>query len=74
MDVVLVAARIDDAVVSTLVDAREAPTLQVEHLRLVGANASGTVTLRFHDHLVPAERVVGYAMRTCSRAMRRACV
>ena len=45
--------------VSTLVDARDAPTLQVEHLRLVGANASGTVTLRFRDHLVPAERVVG---------------
>ncbi len=59
VDVVLVAARIDDAVVSTLVDARDAPTLQVEHLRLVGANASGTVTLRFRDHLVPAERVVG---------------
>ena len=59
VDVVLAAARIDDRVVSVLVDARDAPTLQVEHLRLVGANASGTVTLRFRDHLVPAERVVG---------------
>jgi alkylation response protein AidB-like acyl-CoA dehydrogenase len=59
VDVVLVAARIDDAVVSTLVDARDAPTLKVERLRLAGANASGTVTLRFRDHLVPAERVVG---------------
>ena len=59
VDVVLVTARIDDTVVSTLVDARDAPTLQVEHLRLVGANASGTVALRFHDHLIPAERVVG---------------
>jgi alkylation response protein AidB-like acyl-CoA dehydrogenase len=59
VDVVLVTARIDDMVVSMLVDARDAPTLQVEHLRLVGANASGTVTLRFRDHLVPAERVVG---------------
>ena len=59
VDVVLVAARIDDAVVSTLVDARDAPTLHVEQLRLVGANASGTVTLRFRDHVVPAERVVG---------------
>jgi alkylation response protein AidB-like acyl-CoA dehydrogenase len=59
VDVVLVAARIDDAVVSTLVDARDTPTLHVEHLRLVGANASGTVTLRFRDHVVSAERVVG---------------
>jgi alkylation response protein AidB-like acyl-CoA dehydrogenase len=59
VDVVLVTARIDDAVVSMLVDPRDAPTLQVEHLRLVGANASGTVTLRFHEHVVAAERVVG---------------
>jgi len=59
VDVVLVTARIDDTVVAALVDARDAPTLDVEHLRLVGANASGTVTLRFHDHVVPAERVVG---------------
>ena len=59
VDVVLVTARIDDAVISTLVDARGAPTLDVEHLHLVGANASGTVTLRFREHLVPAERVVG---------------
>ncbi len=36
-----------------------ATTLEAERLRLVGANASGTVTLRFRDHVVPAERVVG---------------
>jgi alkylation response protein AidB-like acyl-CoA dehydrogenase len=59
VEVVMVTARIDDVVVTTLVDARDAPTLRVEHLRLVGANASGTVTLRFRDHPVPADRVVG---------------
>jgi alkylation response protein AidB-like acyl-CoA dehydrogenase len=59
IDVLLVTAREDDRVVSLLVDAKESPTLEAERLRLVGANASGTVTLRFHDHLVPAERVVG---------------
>ncbi len=58
-DVLLVTAREDDRVVSLLVDAKESPTLEAERLRVVGANASGTVTLRFHDHLVPAERVVG---------------
>jgi alkylation response protein AidB-like acyl-CoA dehydrogenase len=59
IDVILVTAREDDRVVSVLVDAKESPTLGVERLRLVGANASGTVTLRFHDHAVPADRVVG---------------
>jgi alkylation response protein AidB-like acyl-CoA dehydrogenase len=59
VDVILVTARIDDVVVSVLVDAEEASTLQVERLRLVGANASATVTLRFREHIVPAERVVG---------------
>jgi alkylation response protein AidB-like acyl-CoA dehydrogenase len=59
IDVVLVTARDGDDVVSLLADARESPTLEAERLRLVGANASGTVTLRFHDHVVPAERVVG---------------
>ncbi|MGZ6544155.1 MAG: acyl-CoA dehydrogenase family protein [Actinomycetota bacterium] len=59
IDVILVTARDGDRVVSVLVDANESPTLRAEHLRLVGANASGTVTLRFHDHVVPAERVTG---------------
>ena len=59
IDVVLVTARDGDSVVSVLVDATEGPTLHAERLHLVGANASGTVTLRFHDHVVPAERVVG---------------
>jgi hypothetical protein len=59
VDVVMVTARIEDTVVSLLVDAVEAPTLQVERLHLVGANASATVTLWFDDHIVPAARVVG---------------
>ena len=59
IDVILVTARDGDRVVSVLVDANESPTLLAERLHLVGANASGTVTLRFHDHVVSAERVVG---------------
>ena len=59
IDVVMVAARRADSVITALVDAEESPSLRVERLRLVGANASGTVTLRFQDHLVPAERLVG---------------
>jgi alkylation response protein AidB-like acyl-CoA dehydrogenase len=59
IDVVLVTARDGDSIVSVLVDASEVPTLNAERLHLVGANASGTVTLRFRDHAVPAARVVG---------------
>jgi alkylation response protein AidB-like acyl-CoA dehydrogenase len=59
VDVLLVTARDGDTVVTVLVDAREAEGLRSERLRLVAADASGTVTLRFDDHRVPAERVVG---------------
>jgi alkylation response protein AidB-like acyl-CoA dehydrogenase len=59
IDVLLVAARSGDTVVTALVDATDATTMETERLSLVGANASGTVTLRFHDHPVPEERVVG---------------
>jgi alkylation response protein AidB-like acyl-CoA dehydrogenase len=59
VDVILVAARDGDDVISVLVDATEDPTLSARRLSLVGANASGTVTLRFRDHRVPADRVVG---------------
>lgn len=58
IDVLLVAARIGDAVVTTLVDAEESSTLRAERQRLVGVNASGTVTLRFAGHPVPSARVV----------------
>lgn len=59
IDVMLVTARDGDTVVSALVDAAASSTLRAEPLRLVGANASGTVTLRFSRHVVPAERIVG---------------
>jgi alkylation response protein AidB-like acyl-CoA dehydrogenase len=59
IDVLLVAARQDDVVVSVLMDATPSDTLEVERLQLVGVNASGTVTLRFRDHLVPSKRIVG---------------
>lgn len=59
IDVALVTARVDDTVVSVLMDAVEAPTLRADRLHLVGANASGTVTLGFRDHVVAAERMVG---------------
>jgi alkylation response protein AidB-like acyl-CoA dehydrogenase len=58
IDVLLVTARDDDTVVSALIDAAETPTLRAERLRLVGANASVTVTLRFDAHEVPAGRIV----------------
>ncbi len=60
IDVLLVTARDDDTVVSSLIDASPSSTLRAERLRLVGANASGTVTLRFEAHPVPMERIVGY--------------
>lgn len=59
IDVLLVTARDGDTVVSALVDTAESPTLRAEPLHLVGANASGTVTLRFSRRDVPAGRIVG---------------
>ncbi len=58
IDVVLVAARDGEDVVRMLMDAEEAATIDVVRQRTVAADASGTVTLRFHDHPVPLERVV----------------
>lgn len=58
IDVVLVAARQGDDVVRVLMDAVPAGSLQVERQHIVAADASGTVTLRFHDHPVPAERIL----------------
>ena len=58
IDVLLVAAREGEMVVRALIDAHEARTLEVKRLRLVGADASGTYTLRFRDHPIPAERIV----------------
>jgi hypothetical protein len=59
IDTLHVAARTDTAAVWTLVDAVESATLSVTPLRLLAVNASGTVTLRLHDHFVPEERVTG---------------
>jgi alkylation response protein AidB-like acyl-CoA dehydrogenase len=58
IDVLLVTARDGDTIVASLIDAAPSPTLRAERLRLVGANASGTVTLRFDAHPVPADRIV----------------
>lgn len=57
VDVVLTAAlEADGAIVWTLVDAVESPTLSVERLHLVAVQASSTVVVHLHDHFVPAER------------------
>ncbi len=58
VDALLVTAREDDTVVSALIDAVGSDDLRAERLRLVGANASGTVTLRFDRHAVPSDRIV----------------
>jgi alkylation response protein AidB-like acyl-CoA dehydrogenase len=59
IDVAMVAARRGEDVVRVLVDARSSPTLEVEPLHLVATDASGTVTVRFRGHVVPADRLVG---------------
>lgn len=48
----------DGRLVRALVDAREGETVSARRLRLVGANASGTVELTFRQHFVPVNRVV----------------
>ena len=58
IDVVLVAARDGDRVIRALVDAAPGATIVADPLDLVAANASGTVTLRFDGHRVPADRIV----------------
>jgi alkylation response protein AidB-like acyl-CoA dehydrogenase len=60
IDVLHTAARDEnDMVVWSLVDAVPGPTLAVRPLRLVAADASSTVEVRFTGHFVPAERVTG---------------
>jgi alkylation response protein AidB-like acyl-CoA dehydrogenase len=62
VDVLYTAARdADDRVLWVLLDAVAGATLTVEPLRLVAANATRTVVLRFADHFVPASRLVGTA-------------
>jgi alkylation response protein AidB-like acyl-CoA dehydrogenase len=58
VDVVHTAARdLDGNVVWLLVDAEASPGLEVERLELSAVNASATVSVRFEDHEVGADRV-----------------
>jgi alkylation response protein AidB-like acyl-CoA dehydrogenase len=60
IDTVHVAARDpDDVIHYLLVDAVAGPSLAVEPLDLLAAQASRTVTLRFTGHRVPADRLTG---------------
>ncbi|MEU6128092.1 acyl-CoA dehydrogenase family protein [Saccharopolyspora sp. NPDC047091] len=59
VDVLQVSARDGDSVVNGLLDARPASGVRVEPLELVAAQATATVRLRFDDHFLPAERVLG---------------
>ncbi|HUK68391.1 MAG TPA: acyl-CoA dehydrogenase family protein [Streptosporangiaceae bacterium] len=59
VDVLAVAARHGEALVWALLDARESATLTIEPLRMVAVSASNTVTVRFAEHPVPADRLIG---------------
>jgi alkylation response protein AidB-like acyl-CoA dehydrogenase len=60
VDVLRVAARdADDNLVNLLMDATPAPSLRVESRPMVSMNATGTVTLHFDGHPVPADRLLG---------------
>jgi alkylation response protein AidB-like acyl-CoA dehydrogenase len=57
IDLILVAALTPDGhALRCLVDARESPSLRPEPLRLLAANASGTVSAHFDHHFVPTDR------------------
>jgi len=58
IDTLQVAGRDEDDVIHfLLLDAKESPTLTVEPTTLMAVQASSTVTVRFDDHFVPAERL-----------------
>jgi hypothetical protein len=60
VDTVLVAAHgPDGAIVWAFVEPHASATLNWQRLRLVAVNASGTGTVRFVDHFVPAARITG---------------
>ncbi|MFC7342272.1 acyl-CoA dehydrogenase family protein [Saccharopolyspora griseoalba] len=48
----------DDALVFALLDAEENEGVTAEPLDLLAVRASGTVTLRFHRHFVPRDKIV----------------
>ena len=69
IDLVLVAALTSDGrVLRCLIDATESPSLRSVPLRLLAANASGTVRVHFNRHFVPGERVTSVAPYTPSPA------
>ncbi len=57
IDLVHVAARRGPDIVWALVDAEPSPTVVPHPLRLAALDASGTVRLSLHGHIVPAARV-----------------
>jgi len=58
IDLLRVAALDGDSVVSLLLDARTAPTLDAVPLALTAARASGTARIRFDEHPAPADRLI----------------
>ncbi|MCU4183574.1 acyl-CoA dehydrogenase family protein [Acidiferrimicrobium sp. IK] len=58
IDTVYVGAREGDELVWALLDARTAPTLLAEPVRLAAVDSSSTVVLRLERHQVPTERIV----------------
>ncbi|HEY3605106.1 MAG TPA: acyl-CoA dehydrogenase family protein [Sporichthyaceae bacterium] len=60
VDVIHTAAHGPDGIILwSLIDAVESPTLTVDRARLLAVHASVTVSVQFHDHFVPADRVTG---------------
>ncbi len=58
IELLRVAALDGDRVVSLLLDARTAATLEAEPLALTAVRARGTATLRFDGHPAPADRLI----------------
>jgi alkylation response protein AidB-like acyl-CoA dehydrogenase len=60
VDVIHTAAHGPDGIILwSLIDGVESPTLTIDRQRLLAVNASVTVSVHFHDHFVPADRVTG---------------
>ena len=69
IDVLLIAARDtaggpQGAIVSGLVDAVAGEGITVEELRLIAAQGSNTVRLRFEDYFLPAEKILAEVSHT----------
>ncbi|GAA3392338.1 acyl-CoA dehydrogenase family protein [Cryptosporangium minutisporangium] len=65
VDTLYVAARQeDDVLVWALVDATESASMTVRPLEMIAVQASRTVTLEFHDHFVPDDRVTALQPRS----------